>query len=149
MSPEAKKEKPGDVAIAEFDPNEIDALHDLYMWNWANNYVFVRTIRPDVGSKESERVFVAKKGGKMVGAIFYRPQEDSAYLLNLVVKIDCRGQGVAQELIEFATDQANRDGFSKTVLKARNDQLVGFYQGLGFVLTDGFDRTLAKDIGTK
>lgn len=146
MSPEAKKEKPEEITTAEFDPNEIDALHDLYMWNWADNYVFVPPLRPNIGGRESERIFVAKKKDRMVGSIFYRPQEDHVYFLYLVVKRDYREHGVAQELIRFVEEQAARDDFPRVTVKAMNDQLAKYYERLGFRRIQGVENWLEKDI---
>lgn len=146
MRPDAEKQRHPGVLISEFDPKEIAKLHDLYMFNGASSYVFISTTKPEIGLKDSERVFVAKRGMIMVGAIFYRPQQDHAYLLHLIVKQDYRGQGIGRELILFSEEKAQNDGLPQVTIKAISDQLVEYYKHLGFVLQNGSGRTLTKTI---
>jgi GNAT superfamily N-acetyltransferase len=136
------------VVIREYAPCEYVALHDLYLDNWPKPEVsvFGRKIRPNVGRDQNERIFVAENNSQLVGDIFYCRRLDHVYLLNLVVREDVRMQGIAEELLKYAQEQAGAEGFDKVTINAEDDRLIEYYRHLGFVLKNGSDRSLVKYI---
>lgn len=71
----------------------------------------------------------------ILGVYYYFDSEcekDELYLSNIVLSENARGQGLSNKLMEEIYKIAKSSGFNKVSLRANNERLVKFYEGLGF-----------------
>lgn len=73
---------------------------------------------------------------------FYPLGENSAMIGRVVVLPEYRGQGFGKRVVEEAETWLRKLGYTKAVVESR-DVAVGFYDRLGYVVTDG--RTIHGD----
>lgn len=149
MRIEVKREELGYVTIRQYGPGDYEALKRFYMVNLPTTKLFDRFITEDAIFKQRAIIFIAESEGEKIGSLFYTPGEDHAYLHSLVVKKECRGQGIAAEMLKAAQEQAEADGFAEITIEARNDDLIRYYEGLGFKRNPNITRGLIKDISAK
>jgi len=146
MRPDAEPSELGWIIVREHNPLQYPKLYELYLENWPRGEIFAlgRNIRPNIGRDPDEIIFVAENNTDLIGSVFYRRKEDQACILNLVVRKDARRQGIARELVKRAEEQATCDGLSKVTITAKTDELVKYYHGLGFILSDPHERSMEK-----
>jgi predicted N-acetyltransferase YhbS len=63
----------------------------------------------------------ASDGGDLVGLVLFQRDGDALYLGRLAVAAAWRGQGLAQQLLALAEEEARRLGFAGTRLRVRLD----------------------------
>ena len=147
MRVEAERKELDYVIIRPYKPGDYEALSQLYLVNWPETDPFHLTVADDFTCELGEIIFVAESGGEMVGGIYYYPRRDHAYLHTLVVKKECRGQGIATEMLKVAEEQATTDGFARITIDAETDELARYYEALGFRHNPHTKKGLVKDIG--
>ena len=145
MSIEVEREELGYVTIRQHGSGDYEALKRFYVVNLPTN-PFRSFITEDAIFKQRAIIFIAENDGEKVGSLFYTPGEDHAYLHSLVVKKECRGQGIAAEMLKAAQEQAEADGFAEITIEARNDDLIRYYESLGFRCNPNIEKGLVKDI---
>lgn len=148
MRAEAEREELDYVIIRQYRKSDYEALKRLYVVNWPTK-LFRSFITEDAIREQGEIIFIAENGTEMVGSLFYNPSEDQADLHSLVVKKEYRKQGIAAEVLKAAEEQADADGFAEITIQAENDDLVRYYENLGFSHNPNIERGLVKDIGQK
>ena len=148
MGAEEEREKLDYVIIRQYGPGDYEALKRLYMVNWPTN-PFRSFITADVIRQQGEIIFIAENGTEKVGSLFYTPYENQANLHSLIVRKECRKQGIAAEMLKVAQEQAEADGFAEITIEAENDDLVRYYESLGFRRNPNIERGLVKDVGAK
>ena len=148
MRTEVERKELDYVIIRQYGPRDYEALKRLYMVNWPTN-PFRSFITEDVIRQQGEIIFIAENGAEKVGSLFYTPYKDQANLHSLIVKTECRKQGIAAEMLKVAQEQAEADGFAEITIEARNDELVRYYQSLGFRRDPSAELGLVKAVGIK
>lgn len=105
-----------------------------YFWNEMEIECFDRTYQAaDIPA------YVACDEREIVGVASYARHEDAINLVALHVAPQWQGRGVANSLLGALIDAACReDGVNQIVVATSNDNLLalGFYQRLGFVITN-------------
>lgn len=82
-----------------------------------------------------------------LGIYYYFDKEckkDELYLSNIVISEEKRGLGLSNILIDEIYKIAYREGYKKVSLRANNDNLIKFYESLGFKLIE--DDKMIKEI---
>jgi DNA-binding MarR family transcriptional regulator/N-acetylglutamate synthase-like GNAT family acetyltransferase len=107
--------------------------------------VFAKTFDP-----KRERVWIAERGGEVIGSIFLVKQSDTVAKLRLLyVDAAARGLGLGKRLVEECVAQARAFGYKKMTLWT-NDILVAarkIYMGQGFKLVkEERHHTFGKDL---
>lgn len=150
MRAEAERGELGYLVIRQYDgSSDYEALSHLYLNDWPNTNPFRRFEIDDLLRKQNNLVLVAENGVGMVGSVFYSPCGDHAYIHSLLVKAEYRRQGIAAEILKFAQEQASADGFTEITIEAGNDELVRYYESLGFRRDPSAKMGLVKEVGTK
>jgi len=83
----------------------------------------------------SIKVFISKKGEKVVGFCATRKMDDRAVeLAGIIVRQDQIGKGIGTDLFERARKEATRSGFTTMLVKTEptNDRALHFYRRKGF-----------------
>jgi GNAT superfamily N-acetyltransferase len=80
---------------------------------------------------EAGQIVVAEKDGKIVGMVSVGLWEDWWMLLNIVVDEDCRGNGIASDMVHRATELARGKGAKRGYIWAPN-RLEKFYEEAGY-----------------
>lgn len=108
----------------------------------------IKSIWPKQGLNPNRalKYIVAQNEGQIVGAILCDEIQSDMHLFNLVVRSEFRGQRIATRLIRAAEVRAAGVGLENLRLTAESDNLIGLYQGLGFVLTDRQERIMVKPL---
>ena len=91
-------------------------------------------------------IFFAEDGGKPIGRIkMMRWWNGFAYVEDLVVNPEYRGERIGRTLLEQGIQWARENGFPGVMLETQDDNVPActLYQSFGFVL-GGFDRNLYK-----
>lgn len=80
--------------------------------------------------------FLERRDGQIVGLVTFRCEQDAMELLTINSTV--RGAGLGSALMLAVFDEARRRGIRRMWLTTTNDNLhaVGFYQRLGFRLTE-------------
>lgn len=92
------------------------------------------------------KYIVAENAGQVVGVLLCDEVHSDMRLFNLVVRSEFRRRKIATGLIRAAEVRAQFLGLENLRLHAESDDLIGFYQGLGFVLTDSQERIMVKPL---
>ncbi len=104
-------------------------------------------VDPDTYIASSDRiVFLAYVDDKLAGQIrVYKNWNAFAYIDDIAVESDYRGQGIARALMERATEWAKSKGFPGMMLETQNNNVAAcrLYERCGFELR-GFDTHLYK-----
>ncbi|KKR85908.1 MAG: hypothetical protein UU34_C0027G0008 [Candidatus Curtissbacteria bacterium GW2011_GWA1_41_11] len=124
-----------DVAIRPYVRSDFTDLEALLKSIWPQQ---------DLNPNRALKYVVAKNAGQIVGAILCDEVHRDMHLTNLAVRTEFRRRKIATSLIQAAETRAAGLGLENLRLIADNDDLVGFYQDLGFVLTDMETRTMVK-----
>jgi DNA-binding MarR family transcriptional regulator/N-acetylglutamate synthase-like GNAT family acetyltransferase len=142
--------KPGDIPLVIARQARLYA--EEYGWNdefevMASEIVvaFAKSFDPN-----KERVWIAERGGEVVGSIFLVKQSDSVAKLRLLyVDAAARGLGLGKRLVEECVAQARAFGYKKMTLWT-NDILSAarrIYVGQGFKLVkEERHHTFGKDL---
>lgn len=77
-------------------------------------------------------IYACVENDVYLGLIVYHLSENTATVLDIAVREDMRGQGVATFLIDSLLHQSN----ATCVLAETDDDAIGFYQNYGFRVTD-------------
>lgn len=147
MSAEVERGELGYVTIRQHGPGDYEALKRFYTGNWPTK-LFDRFITEGAIFKQRAIIFIAENEGEKVGSLFYTPCKEQANLHSLIVKKECRKQGIAAEMLTSAQEQAEADGFAEITIEAENDNLVRYYKSIGFVLIPNTKRKMVKDVGS-
>ncbi|MBR3358344.1 MAG: GNAT family N-acetyltransferase [Solobacterium sp.] len=90
--------------------------------------------------------FVAEEDGRIVGVIMAGNDGRRGYIYHTAVREECRGRGIATELVKAVLESFKQIGISKTALVVfgRNEAGNAFWEKMGFTLrTDINYRNLA------
>lgn len=68
------------------------------------------------------------------------------YLSNIIIKEKFRGKGYSEILIKDALKTAKEKGYFKVSLRANNENLVRFYERLGFIRVNNKSKKLIKKV---
>ena len=93
-------------------------------------------------------IFFAEEGGNLAGRIkMMKWWNRFAYVEDLVVNPDYRGERIGRLLLEHGIQWARENGFPGVMLETQDDNVPActLYQSCGFVL-GGFDRNVYKAI---
>jgi predicted N-acetyltransferase YhbS len=108
-------------------------------------------VRPDFSSAEAimqirtlEEIkdLVAIRGKEVVGCISlwieqtYRNAQRVAKITDLIVREDCRRQGIGTKLVNAVMEEAKDNGCRSIVLQSTKSA-IPFYQALGFIQREG------------
>jgi streptothricin acetyltransferase len=96
-------------------------------------------------------IFMAEANGKPAGRIkMMRWWNRFAYVEDLVVNPEYRGEGIGRALLEHGIRWARENGFPGVMLETQDDNVPActLYQSCGFVMS-GFDRNVYKAINPK
>ena len=90
-------------------------------------------------------VYACKTGGVYVGIIIFKTEPATAEILDIAVKSEYRGYGIARKLIDFILNQFAAD----CITAETDDEAVEFYKKCGFAVTptgqiDGTRRYFCK-----
>ncbi|KAI9767975.1 MAG: hypothetical protein M1840_005287 [Geoglossum simile] len=96
---------------------------------------------------ETQKVYVLRVGGDVVGSVTLSGEGDSVTINNLVVAPPAQGRGFGRLLMNYAEDKALGQGFTAVTLFA-NEKMhdnIAWYTKIGFIETgrkkeDGFNR---------
>ncbi|MBU3135884.1 GNAT family N-acetyltransferase [Clostridium gasigenes] len=81
------------------------------------------------------------------GYLFYKEcNKDEYYLSNIAVKLEYRGKGYGNMLMEAGDNIAREKGYKKISLNANNEKLVKLYEKFGFNLEENSDMKMIKII---
>ena len=74
----------------------------------------------------------------MIGVLVLIYNEEMMLLDNVAVHPDRRGQGLGRQLMEFAENEAAKQGYSSLELYTHESMAenIGLYESLGYVETD-------------
>lgn len=107
---------------------------------------------------QTQKVYVLRVGGEVVGSIILGRDGDSITVNNLVVAPSLQGRGFGRLLLNFAEDKVLEQGLAAVQLFA-NEKMYGnlsLYPKMGFIETgrrteDGFNRVYFRKniIGTR
>ena len=166
--PQPALSKPTAVRIRRAQRADAGAIAEIHVGSWQSAY---RGILPDnvldqlsveqraqkwseiLAGGESTTI-VAEDRGAIVGFANFAASRDAdadatrvAEILAVYVSPSCWGRGVGTRLCEAALGELAAGGFAEVTLWVlqRNEQAIGFYDGLGFT-TDG--ATQERIIGT-
>jgi N-acetylglutamate synthase-like GNAT family acetyltransferase len=86
------------------------------------------------GYPEQARLWVADRGGSIVGVVGLVIRGRQAEIEPVVVSFDARGQGVGRSLVETAVEAARAEGARQVKASpvARNSVALRFFHRLGF-----------------
>ena len=78
---------------------------------------------------------VAVEGDRVLGYVGSQTVLGQADMMNLAVRLECRRQGVAQQLVERLIQKLSERNANILMLEVRvsNDSAIGFYEKMGFV----------------
>lgn len=77
-------------------------------------------------------------GAFLLWVISHTPEPDEAYVSDVGVAPDCRGQGIGMQLLTHAEDWAREHGRTRLTLlvAATNDAAIGLYEKAGFTIKE-------------
>lgn len=77
---------------------------------------------------------VLEQGGAIVGYVIFNYLYDECHLMNIVTDPNCRGLGLATQLMHAMYDNAKQSGMVKVILEVRdsNQVAIEFYHKQGF-----------------
>ena len=80
--------------------------------------------------------FVAEEDGRIVGVIMAGNDGRRGYIYHTAVREECRGKGIATELVNAVIESFKQIGISKTALVVfgRNEAGNAFWEKMGFTL---------------
>ena len=78
---------------------------------------------------------VAVEGDRVLGYVGSQTVLGQADMMNLAVRLECRRQGVAQQLVERLIQKLSERNANILMLEVRvsNDSAIAFYEKMGFV----------------
>lgn len=112
--------------MARLTLEEVEAGLPLRTWTQARVLQWLR--QPETAS------VVAARAGRLAGFALMDFGEDSAHLVLLAVRPDCRRAGVGRRLLGWLEDSALTAGAGRIFLELREGNLAGaaFYRALGY-----------------
>ncbi len=138
MSQEAPRgEELSDVVIRQYRPEDRTELLSLLRESWPNY---------DPGIYRAKDYLIAENKGRIVGTVFCREVHTDMHLFDLIASESFRRQGIAAALIKAAEKRAAIQGLEHVRITADSDELVGYYERLGFKLSDAENRIMVKPI---
>jgi ribosomal protein S18 acetylase RimI-like enzyme len=104
-----------------------------YFWGEVEVECFGRSYQVD-----ALPTVVACDGDEIVGMASYAREGDAVNLVMLNVLPRWQGRGAARALVAAVTEAARAEGAERVIVATTNDDLpaLGFYQRLGFTITD-------------
>jgi GNAT superfamily N-acetyltransferase len=131
--------EPGDLGrlieihgIQNFQDYGFSPIHEAYCAQIAIDFM----LNPNPGRG---KVWLAKKGGAVVGSVFIcELPDDIAQLRLLFADKSVRGSGLGRWLTEDSVQYCREAGFKKVILWTVDglERAISIYQSLGFKLTD-------------
>ena len=121
-----------EITICKATVGDLDAIKDLAD---EHKHELGFVLRPALArSIERTEVFVAKSNGSVAGFLEYHHRQDSqTTLYHIVVRPDCRCQGIGQQLVDALVQDARERDKEVVHLKCPVDlEANEFYQQLGF-----------------
>jgi len=98
-------------------------------------------ILAEISSNPDHKIFVAEAAGRIVGSTtllierkFIHGGGKVGHIEDVAVARGLQGNRIGERLIKFSLDYARNQGCYKTVLDCLDD-VLGFYEGLGFSRT--------------
>lgn len=84
--------------------------------------------------KVDDLIFVAEKGGKLIGTVMAGYDGRRGWLYSVAVNNSSRRRGVGKALVEHAISALRNMGCIKVNLQIRstNTEVIGFYTSIGF-----------------
>lgn len=148
MSKEQERKELDYIIIRPYSPEDYDTFCRLHIENWPKSKSD-KDFKIDDLFDRREQIFIAQNGSEIVGSFSYVPSLHHAYIRGLLVKTEYRRQGIAAEMLKFAEERAKRHNFPKITIVAGSEELISYYENLGFRRNPHTERGLVKDIGTK
>ncbi|WP_141845122.1 tRNA (guanosine(37)-N1)-methyltransferase TrmD [Humibacillus xanthopallidus] len=132
----------GDVDITAATPGDVPELNVLFKACWVqeallNDTLDIPALRESLddvrASLDTTQTWVARKAGRLVGAVRTSRQEDDWFIGRLCVVPDLRGQGLGRRLLEHAESTAP-DGIRTMSLDtgARSTDNLRMYRKAGY-----------------
>lgn len=118
------------LTITPLEPTEIDAVISIEQVSFTDP--FSRDMFESELSQEAARIFVAKKGDKIVGYIDFWVVLDEVHLINLAVHPDYRRRGIAKALFLFMLNFVPKARFVYLEVRPSNNSAKMFYEKMGF-----------------
>lgn len=121
------------MKIEKMDYSHIDGVYEVEKACFSDPWS-LNSFRSEVENPLSLWL-VAMRDGKVVGYVGSQSVLDSADMMNIAVREDCRNQGVARELICALSEQLFQKGIRSLLLEVRvsNDPAICLYKKMGFV----------------
>ena len=110
-----------------------DALYDLERaanaFPWSRQQFIDSLAGRDFG-------WAAERDGQLVGFALFSQILDEATLLNILIRSDCRREGLARQLLAMGLPTLAARGARRCLLEVRagNEQAIGLYRSFGFQL---------------
>lgn len=99
----------------------------------------------------ADEVWVAVESGEVLGVLVMRPAEDHLFVDNIAVRPDAQGRGLGRELMNFAEEEAKRNGLEEIRLYTNEKMYenLAVYENLGFEetgrkLDSGYQRVFMR-----
>jgi GNAT superfamily N-acetyltransferase len=131
--------------IRNFEQSDLEAARSLWvdLTEWHRQIYDTPTIGgDDPGRKFDEHlervgpdhVWLAERGGRVVGMTALIPHDGNAELEPIVVAPDCRGRGIGEALARTVLAAARARGDRQLITQpvARNDSALRFFHHVGF-----------------
>lgn len=100
-------------------------------WGWRKG----RHLDDDI-RRDPQGIFVAEIDGNIVGFVSTWIDQDASvgFIPNLVVREDCRGQGIGRQLLEVALNRFREQGLSAARIETLDQNEIGrhLYPSVGF-----------------
>ena len=130
--PQAQRQKEGDsddIAILEMGYTDLEKIKIDYekfpnLWNY-------KVLEEDY---KNSKYFILKQNEEILGFIGIRIVFEEMEIINIVTRIDKRGQGIASNLLSYIMKYANQNNLEKINLEANvnNTKAINLYKNFGF-----------------
>jgi len=106
--------------------------------DWPGLRALARSLGLEYGDMESDRFWIARDGGRVVGLVGLKRHPDCLELVSLGVEPDRRSQGLGRALVETLFAAAGQDVYLATVIPE-------YFQKRGFRRASAAPAGMAKD----
>lgn len=123
--------------IREYQPSDFDALCAIDHQCFSESVAYSSEEMALGLAEPGAFALVAEESGRVSGfALFCHERRDLGHVVTIDILPEFRRKGLGRELMEMGERRLNGDGVSRIVLEVdvRNEQAIGFYERLGFVI---------------
>ncbi|MFC7324899.1 GNAT family N-acetyltransferase [Halorubrum rutilum] len=127
------RDPPEDVIVERATPD--DRLDVLRILDAAMLETDAATVDDRIAAGDALVARSTRTGGVVGALVAARPDPDRLHVDGVAVRRARRGGGIGSALLAAAVDRGRSDSAIETVTAAFDDDLVAFYEAIGFVVT--------------